>query len=172
MAREANPRSGFTLLELILVMVIAITLCAVIGPRFTDSFPALELGRSADRIFAWARKARSEAALTGLRHRFVFDPPRHSFWIEREANPFRDPGKFVPLQGDWSEDSIPDEVTFEALEGLDPDPAHAALKVLEFRPDGTTSDARIVLSNGRDRRTIVVVGSTSKMALDPGSVRP
>ena len=167
-----NHRSGFTLLELILVMVIAITLCAVIGPRFSDSFPALELSRSTDRIFAWARKARSEAALTGLRQRLTFDPRKHSFWIQFEENPFQNPGKFVPLQGDWGEDSIPDDVNFEKLEGLDPDPDNGSLKILEFRPDGTTSDATIVLSNGHDRRAIHVVGSSSKMSLEDSPVGP
>jgi len=162
-------RSGFTLLELILVMVVAVTLCAVILPRFSDSFPSLQLSRSTDRVFAWARKARSEAAITGLRQRLVIDPQQGTFGIAFEAKPFQEAGKFVPVEGIWAEDALSDWVKFEKLDGLDPDPHSGHLKVLEFRPDGTTSDAALLLSNGRERRLIKVVGSTSKITLEDAS---
>ena len=160
-------RGGFTLLEVILVMGMIFVLAAVVAPRFSDYVPALRVTKTADRIFAWARKARADAATTGLRHRLVFDPKAKTFWLDYEARPFKDPGKFAPLAGSWDEEQVPDEVDLETLDGLEDDPDNLQRRVLEFRPDGTAADATITVSNDRgDRATIKVVGATSRVYIE------
>jgi len=55
-------------------------------------------------------------------------------------------------------------VTLESLEGLED---AEGLRFLEFRPDGTTRDATIVVANDRgDRQTIRVEGATSQVTLE------
>jgi Tfp pilus assembly protein FimT len=148
-------------------MGVIFILAAVVAPRFSDFVPSLRVKKTADSLFGWAQKARADAATTGLRHRLVFEPQANRFWIDYEARPFRDPGKFTRLAGAWEEETISDDVKLETLDGLEPDPDNPALKVLEFRPDGTTADAKIVVANDRDDRvTIKVVASTGRISME------
>jgi Tfp pilus assembly protein FimT len=159
-----------TLLELILVMMVLFVLAAVVAPRFSDSFPALQVRKTADHLLAWARKARSDAATTGLRQRLVIDSQKRKFWIEVEADPFKNPGKFVLVRGAWDEETLAEEIVFESLEGFERDGQKASL---EFRPDGTSEDATLVVANERgDRRTIKVVGASSRVAIAPVAEGP
>ena len=93
----------------------------VVAPRFSDVVPCLQLRTSADRLLSWARKARADAAVTGRRHRLVVDPRAKKFWIAFEAQPFKDPGRFLPLEGAWTEEVLPESVTVDSLEGLSDD---------------------------------------------------
>jgi type II secretory pathway pseudopilin PulG len=164
---------GFTLIELILVMIVVFTLAAIIAPRFTDSFPALQVRTSTERLFAWARKARADAALTGSRQRLVMDSAKKKFWLEVEARPLKEPGKFTKLSGAWGEGLLPEEVAFETIDGPETDPGNSAVRTLEFRPDGTTSDATIILSNENgDRQTLRVEGATSKIYIEQAKDEP
>jgi Tfp pilus assembly protein FimT len=157
-------RGGFTLIELILVMIVLFTIATIVAPRFSDFFPSFQVRKSSERILAWARKARADAAVTGVRQRLVIDPSNRKFWIEYEARPMKEPGKFTLLAGAWGEESIPEGVAFESIEDADSDPSRGGMKFVEFRPDGTSSEATIVLSNDSgDRQTVRVEAATSKV---------
>ena len=159
--------AGFTLIELILVMVVIFTLATIVAPRFTDSFPSLQVRTSAERLFAWARKARADAALTGCRQRLLMDSAKRTFWIEVETRPIKEPGKFQKLSGAWSEGALPEEVAFETIEGAETDPGNSAIRYLEFRPDGTSTEGTIIVSNENgDRQTLRVEASTSKIYIE------
>lgn len=162
-----TARGGFTLLELLLVMGLIFTLASVVAPRFSDYIPALRVQKSADRLFAWAQKARADAATTGVRQHLVFDLQAKSYWIEIEARPFSEPDVFSPLGGAWEEEKLFEGVDFDSLQGLESDPNGASRRFLEFLPDGTTTDATLGLSNDRgDRVTIKVVGATSRISIE------
>ncbi len=162
--RGPSGRRGATLLELVLVMIVLFILAGVAAPRFSDFFPALQVRKTADRILAWARKARSDAALTGARHRLVFDDARKRYWIEYETRPLREPGLFERLGGSWDGEPYPDGVTLEGLENLEEE---NGVRFLEFRPDGTSEDASIAVANDRgDRQTIRVTGATSLVVIE------
>ena len=166
-------KGGFTLLELLLVMGMIFVLAAVVAPRFSDYVPALRVRKTADHLMAWAHKARSDAATSGLRHRLVFDTQKKSFWIEIEARPFKDPDTFTALGGSWEEEKMADFVECETLDGLESDSGSGSRKFLEFLPDGTTTDATIVVGNDRgDRVTIKVVGATGRVTLESTPGQP
>jgi type II secretory pathway pseudopilin PulG len=164
--RRLLDRSGVTLLELILVMVVLFTLAGVVAPRFSNVFPGLQVRESADTLLAWALKARSDAATTGLRHRLVLSPSQRKFWIELESNPFKEPDAFTVLRGAWGEETLPEDVALELAEGFEKD--GTSRSYLEFKADGTAEDAAVVVSNGQgDRRTVRVVGATSRVFIEP-----
>lgn len=166
-------RSAFTLVELILVMIVIFTIATVVAPRMTDFFPGFRLQKSVEHLYAWARKARGDAATTGLRQRLLLDPTSHKYWIEYEARPFKEPGKFVMLSGAWGEEKLPDEVRFDTLEGPQVDPSHGERRYLEFRPDGTATEATITLINERyDRKVLRVEGPSSKVYIQTQEQKP
>ncbi|MBV8878891.1 MAG: type II secretion system protein [Planctomycetaceae bacterium] len=166
-------RRGFTLIELILVMIVIFTLATVVAPRFSEFFPSYQVRKSTEHLLAWARKARADAAVTGVRQRLVLDSKNRKFWIEYEARPIKEPGKFVLLSGAWGEEQLPEAVTFESLEGAETAASGDGLKYLEFRPDGTSTDATIVLANDSgDSHTLKVEGATSKVTIKPAAEQP
>jgi len=157
-------RKGFTLVELILVMIVIFTLATVVAPRFSDFFPNFQVKKNAEHLFAWARKARADAATTGLRQRLILDSKAKRYWIELEARPIKEPGVFRPLGGSWTEEQLPDAVDFEAIQGAETDSTKSDLKYIEFRPDGTSTESTIILSNDKgDRVTLRIEGATSKI---------
>lgn len=171
MNRRSNRRRAFTLVELILVMVVIFTLATVIAPRFSDFFPSLQVRKSTEHLMAWARKARADAALTGTRQRLYLDPVKRKFWIEIEPRPIKDPGKFVALSGAWAEEILPDGVEIENVDKAETGPG--AVRYVEFRPDGTSSDAIIVLSSDNgDRQTLTIEGATSKITIEQQAEQP
>jgi hypothetical protein len=137
----------------------------VAAPRFSDFFPALQVGTTTSRIVAWARKARSDAALTGASYRMVFDDEGKRYWLEYQSRPLREPELFEKVGGSWGEETFPDDV---ALEGLDRLEEGGGFRFLEFRPDGTAEDVEISVSNDRgDRRTIKIAGATGQVTILP-----
>ncbi len=166
--RGVSSEGGFTLIELILVMIVIFTLATVVAPRFSDFFPSYQVRKSTEHLFAWARKARADAAVTGVRQRLVFDSKNKKFWIEYEARPVKEPGKFVLLSGAWGEETLPEGVEFESLEGAETSSSNGETKYIEFRPDGTSSDATLILANDNgDRHTLRIEGATTKIYIKP-----
>jgi hypothetical protein len=154
-------------------MIVIFTIATVVAPRFSDFFPSFQEKKSMEHLMAWARKARADAAVTGHRQRLVVDGNNRKFWIEYEARPVKEPGKFVLLSGAWGEEQLPDSVMVESTEGLQDSPMGQGLKYLEFRPDGTTTDASIILANDRgDSHKLKIEGATSKITIESPQEKP
>ena len=155
-----------TLLELILVMIMLTVLAGILVPRMSNFFPSLQVRESTDLVFAWARKARADAALTGARHRLVFDTVAKTYWISYEARPLSEPGIFEVLPG-WEGQDIPDDVTLEGVDQLEADSSNGDLHYFEFRPDGTAVGGTVQLKNNSgDKRTIRVEKATGQVTVD------
>ena len=170
MKSAARRRRGFTLVELILVMIVIFTLATVVAPRFSDFFPSLQVRKSTEHLMAWARKARADAAITGTRQRLYVDASKRKFWIEHEPRPIKDPGKFVALTGAWAEELLPQGVDIESVDKAETD---GSARYVEFRPDGTSSEATVVLSNDNgDRQTLRIEAATSKIYIEPPAEQP
>ena len=151
-------------MELILVMIIIFTVATVVAPRLTDFFPSFQVKKSSQRLFAWARKARADAATTGLRYRLLLDPQTQKYWIEYEARPFKEPGKFIQLGGSWGEEQFASGVKYESIEGAETDSTRSGCRYVEFRPDGTSTDTTIQIANDRnDRSVLKVEGASSRV---------
>jgi prepilin-type N-terminal cleavage/methylation domain-containing protein len=173
MIRRSNRRRGFTLVELILVMIVIFTLATVVAPRFSDFFPSLQVRKSTEHLMAWARKARADAALTGTRQRLYLDQSQRKFWIENEPRPIKEPGKFAALAGAWAEEFLPQGVGIESIDKAESAPGSSSVRYVEFRPDGTSADATIILTSDHgDRQTLKIEGATSKITIEQTAEQP
>lgn len=152
-----HVRSGFTLLELILVTGILFAFVAVVAPRFSDFVPALRVKRTAEELLAAARRARTDAVLYGRTVRLRIDAAARTWALDVQKDPFRDPESFRPATGfDAEPIPLPEGVQVESAE-----------ERIEFHPDGTAMECTLTLSDDRGNRTMLrVEKATGKTSVE------
>jgi len=80
--RIPNPYSGFTLIELIMVVVVLIVLATVIGPKISDTLKGTRVNTAARKIATDIRYAQSLAISTQALHGVIFNPnPANTYSI-------------------------------------------------------------------------------------------
>lgn len=104
-SRNCNPKrrsqAGFTLIELILVLVIVGLIISLVTPAITST-TGLGLRTAAKRIAAGLRYARSQAITSGSVYRVVFNIDENEMTIERMAE--KDPYGLRPGGSRWWEE--------------------------------------------------------------------
>lgn len=135
-------RGGFTLFELVLVLLLMAIAATLVAPR------ALPLsGRRLDaavvQAHALARHARNNAVTKGTAVRLRFDAFERRFWIETETDPVLQPGVFEPPGDEWGQGVLlPEGVE---IEQADPE-------TVDFEPDGRADECLVVFSAAGDER--------------------
>ncbi len=200
-------RRGFTLLELMLVLVVLVVAAALVWPLADRAFATQTLRSSADVVRAAWVDARVKAITTGQPHVFFFQPGTDAFHVE----PFRGTSpeaellsqdELMNVQQEFAmighvKKTLPDGITFE-IGGLEFDTRGAALEELStrgqgfqarsqaprplgaedpdamwapplyFYPDGTTSTAKVGITN--EHGLIIVIslrGLTGTVSVSP-----
>lgn len=159
--------SGFTLIELVVVLVLMAVLSAMIIPEMRGTLEG-ELLRSTSReLIRGLSLANSQSITVNQPHRFVIDRERHQYRVEKLARSSEEGGGFVPVrgvpgtQGAFSEritiefkppGSATDEAGAPALPPTDNRPEAGGTEpggtAIRFFPDGTAEGVEIQL---RDR---------------------
>jgi prepilin-type N-terminal cleavage/methylation domain-containing protein len=166
-----HRRRGFTLYEVIIVMILLVIMAGIVAPSFSGFFPGVKVRSASDTIIASTGKARADAVLTMRGFRIVFveatEQAAAHHYLAYEADPLREPGVFHRLGGAWgAPEELPDDVTFESLEGAQED-STTKEKYFEFRPDGTATEGSIVLAHAKgDRLTLKIAGTTGRVAVE------
>jgi prepilin-type N-terminal cleavage/methylation domain-containing protein len=167
-------RAGFTLIEIMAVVLILLLLAAIVIPRVSlvASQAALDDGK---QLAATLDFAREKAIALGRAHRVVLDLDHAQYWIE--ARPVPEPATATLA---WAElDELPlvapriDSAAFAPLRGTRPTPLDAnvrfagiesdagaaaeGLAQIAFEPDGATPAASVWLAAGDDLRVHVEV---------------
>lgn len=121
-------RQGFTLLELVLVMVVICTVLAMASASLRGFFASRRTADAATRLVALTRYARSTAAAQGQEVRLNVDVDRSTVWLTTRLT-----GPFVPLKNDLGRPwTMPEGTTVEWVEPIEMDNPG----VVTFYPDG------------------------------------
>lgn len=80
--RFRAARRGFTLVELIVVMVLLLTVASVVAPRMASFFKGRALSGEAQRVLSLLQYARSQAAAEAVPVVVWFDPARSAYGVE------------------------------------------------------------------------------------------
>lgn len=140
--KRPSRNSGFTLFELVLVLILLAAAASLVAPRALKLHER-RLDANLRQAHAMARHARSLAVTRGAASRIMFDDNDGRFWIEIEKDPFERPGEFEAPGDEWGTGiRLMEGVRFETLE----------TDAVTFRPDGTSDDAVIVLAAGEEER--------------------
>jgi general secretion pathway protein H len=166
-----GERKGFTLIELILVLVIMGLLTSLVAPAIT-SLAGLKLKTAARRIAAGLRYARSQAVTTGSDYQVVFNLEKGEVTVEslQEEEPYRGDGEQKESQGNEKEDvseeesapqkikrkktyKVPKEVKIAKVivEGVEITEDDDEEVWIDFYPNGSCSGGEIYLTNERER---------------------
>jgi len=131
------PMRGFTLLELVLVMVIMCTVLAMAAPSLRGFFASRQTADAAAQIAALTRFARAQAVAEGTTYRFNLDTETGKYWLTMQAG-----GVFAALPTEFGRSFSLPEGTSATWES----PAEVAARGwVAFHPDGRTEAARIRL---------------------------
>jgi len=136
-AAQHDGDRGFTLLELILVMVVLSTVLAMAGPSLRGFFASRKTHDTAAQILALTQLARSQAISEGIVYRLNFDTRESTYWLTAQQA-----GLFEELKTDFGRTfTLPKDVVME-LEDLDSADGETFLK---FTPQGTVTAGTVRL---------------------------
>lgn len=154
-------RSGFTLLEIMLVVGVLVLVAAIVVPMANDAVDSHRLRASADRIRAAFAEARNRAVRSGNEMAFYCKPGFRTFFVQA-FDPLV-PAQLPALPDEQNADNGTTDIRENVLEigvkfageNIANDSRSSAMGANDlggyqrilFYPDGTVQSARIFLSN-------------------------
>ncbi len=154
---------GFTLFELIVVLLIIGVMMALVSPRLLGSLTKVNLKTSAQKISSSLRYARSQAVSEQTIYHAVFDFEKKGLFInaekpqDNEDNYFK--AEFESAETDDTEAGenrtesyfLPEDVKFEKAMTTN-DEIDSGLFDIVFYPAGNSSGGSVVLIDEKERR--------------------
>jgi type II secretion system protein H len=138
---QSGRTKGFTLLELILVMLILSTVLAMAAPSLRGFFGSRQSQDTAAQILALTQFARSQAISEGVVYRLNFDTKDRVYWLTAWKS-----GTFEELETEFGQIfTLPKDMAME-LEDVEEEDGDV---YVEFTPQGTITPATIRLIDRR-----------------------
>lgn len=127
--------NGFTLLELILVMIILCTVLAIASPSLKGFFSSRQINDSAEQIIAVTRYAKIHSVYSSNYYRVNFDLSKRQYWLSvlKES-------EYVRLEDNFGRSfSIPKDIELEFVNLH----ADGSVYYLEYDPQGYCRPSKI-----------------------------
>jgi general secretion pathway protein H len=159
-----NSRAGFTLIELILVLVIIGFLTSLVAPAIT-SRTGLRLKTTVKKVAAGLRFARSQAVVSGTNYRATLDlengeitieslaqedPYQRGTWRADEEQDFNEEPSSTQRPPEKKVFSLPPDVTIAQVV-LNGEEIYEGIAEIEFFPNGSCSGGDIFLMDTKER---------------------
>ncbi|MFP4143625.1 MAG: prepilin-type N-terminal cleavage/methylation domain-containing protein [Phycisphaeraceae bacterium] len=164
---------GFTIVEVLVVVVIVAVLAGMIMPQVTGSWAKRKLSESARRLLIAARRGRAEAVLLGRDVQLVLaeDPARFRLEMLGEPGPGQAEGEFGPIAGRagrWQ--ALESGVRFGAVQirptaSVEPS---EPLEAVTFTPHGEADFAVIEVTDAERSWTLQIAPYTGRTQLSEG----
>jgi general secretion pathway protein H len=162
-----GPARGFTLFELLVVMLIISLIAALVMPQTAASLPGVRLKSAARAVAASLRYARSRAVYESTPYVAIFDSTRKFLAVEPIETPLDaaesdgirkilDTSKLEKVY------EFPDGIEFDVLNRPAGDEDPEIFPILFF-PGGDSTGGKIILENLRRRQYTVAVDTISGM---------
>lgn len=130
---------GFTLIEMVLVLVIAAIMVGVVAPNLMPAVAGARFRSAVSDVVSGLRSVRSDALMHGRETVFVLDIDRHYYQISGKRKNF----------------VLPDSVRLE-LFTAEQEKLGARQGGIRFFPDGSSTGGRITLSSPGHREYVDV----------------
>lgn len=147
-------RTGFTLLELLVTLVIMTIAVALVAPRFTEALPGAELKAETRKVAALLRHARSQAVVFNQEIQVRLEEDPIALSISTQGRAYRPP----------------DTIRLELAPGRASEQVDLADRqggVIRFFPEGHSSGGSITLSReGGRQASISIDWLTGRVSID------
>ncbi|MBN1674511.1 MAG: prepilin-type N-terminal cleavage/methylation domain-containing protein [Kiritimatiellae bacterium] len=188
---DRRERAGFTLMEMMLVVVVIGIAAGIVIPRFVGTSRRLKLRAAARTVVMAGKYARGAAVLRQHPMAVIFDLDRQTVELvninrttgtrERESffNRREEAGAARVPAGEPDEDAaskaasdvtsqmtrdLPDNVSFESVDSGREGMAHGAARWVYYYPNGTCDGYVVRIKDDQDARVTVSVSSVSGRA--------
>jgi prepilin-type N-terminal cleavage/methylation domain-containing protein len=161
--KSAGFRNGFTLLELLVVLILVTLISVLAGPRIMTSLTRLELRNSAKQISASLRFARSQAASHKTLYLSVFDFENNRILIFPHETPVVESSikdiidDRIEKKQDIGMVSLTESIRLEKAFTANDEEVSSEYFVVFFYSRGNSSGGEIVLVDEKERRFKIVV---------------
>lgn len=169
--RTASPvpsrRAGFTLMELIVVLVLVGVLAAAVTPLFASSVGRTRADRSVRDLLATMRHAGERAVLEGVEYRLYMNTKDQTYWLARMG---LDPesGARAPRPVDGPEGVVrvfPDAVRFERVEARRGEEQHE--RYIAFHAGASCDFAEVTIEDPAGEELVITLeGTLSRIAME------
>ena len=154
---NAGP-CGFTLIELVLVMVILCTVLGMAGPSLRGFFSRRQIDDTASHILSLTQFAKSQAVCEGRTYRLNINVERRTYWLT-----VQDQGVFRDLNTEWGRVfRLPPDISMLVWD-LELD---RTLRFVQFSSLGRTTPGTLQLISPKgDRRSIMCRSATDSFCV-------
>ncbi|MGI9519708.1 MAG: prepilin-type N-terminal cleavage/methylation domain-containing protein [Pirellulaceae bacterium] len=156
-SRTTISRSGFSLLEVLVVLAVLVMITALAMPAMNSVFSGQHLRSAADVVRARFAEARVKSIETGDVHGFFYMPTQGNYFVAPMTEGFRTMQSGV--QPSVQQRMLENEIVFAAGESMQDTRSvyatnlatneYSIMKPVLFYPDGTSQDATVILQNKR-----------------------
>ncbi len=161
---KTAAEAGFTLLELLVVLVLATLMLSLVVPRFAAVVPGVELKSTAQKTASLLRYARSRAMAESRLITFSLDPEAHGLRLSGRDEPVLLPATLSLTLSDEGSLALGNEILMPQAAGTSlPAPS------IRFYPGGGSSGGSLLLSGPSGRYRIEVDWLTGGVHIDDGT---
>ncbi|OGV77235.1 MAG: hypothetical protein A3K19_07055 [Lentisphaerae bacterium RIFOXYB12_FULL_65_16] len=148
---------GFTLLELLVVMVIIAVVLAVSAPRLVSFFADEKLNGAAAGLASFLNYSREVALIKRRSCQVVREDDRNRLRILVQKDPLNAPQEYEPLAESYDFWDIPSGLTLscDRNDGTHQDPLYSNAKVTYTLQDQAGAKAMVIVQAGSGRAVVV-----------------
>jgi general secretion pathway protein H len=152
--RHIRATGGFTLLEILVVLIIATLLFTLIPPLFSGALPGVKLKGAARDLVVVLRATRSQAIITNTEQTLHHDMETRAYRV-----------------GSGKPATLPDGITISIQPHASASGLDTTHQTVSFFPDGSSSGGQLLLQGGSRSYKLDVDWLTGKIRIEEASVR-
>ncbi|NVK40234.1 MAG: GspH/FimT family pseudopilin [Oceanospirillaceae bacterium] len=161
---KPSRQAGFTLLELMVVLVVASLMLSLVVPRFAAVLPGVELKSYTQKTAALLRNLRSQAMAESRLVALSLDTEAHQMRVSGRDAPISVPQDIRLTLNDDGSLALGNEIVLPEAFGVS-----ESLPSIRFYPDGSSSGGDLTLSSGGGGYAIRVDWLTGQVSIDDGT---